>query len=216
MSRKENKIKEQLAKFNEMLLLQHKLNILTCGESYLITGTTAEGRVINWNRCIRQEASEAIDSLNWKHWKDLDKPDNVDNLRIELVDIFHFILSGILEDIKSSDMYFGYLIPEYKNSSPVIETLEKFYTARELYEYCTIFGSILNSSELNFSFDDMYKLFLGKNTLNIFRQKNGYSDGTYKKQWGEVEDNEAMMSLLTDKDNFDSLYKKLSDTYQYT
>jgi dimeric dUTPase (all-alpha-NTP-PPase superfamily) len=46
---------------------------------------------LNFELALRQESAEAIDSLNWKWWKK--DPDNIDNLKIELVDMLHFWVS---------------------------------------------------------------------------------------------------------------------------
>jgi hypothetical protein len=39
---------------------------------------------------------------------------------------------------------------------------------------------------------------VGKNTLNRFRQHNGYKDGTYIKIWNGLEDNEVLFKILAD------------------
>ena len=46
---------------------------------------------LNFETALRQESSEAIDSLNWKWWKQDD--DDWDNIKIELVDMLHFWVS---------------------------------------------------------------------------------------------------------------------------
>jgi hypothetical protein len=42
-------------------------------------GATKEGRQISWLRCIYMEAAEAIDSFNWKHWKNIESEPDLDN-----------------------------------------------------------------------------------------------------------------------------------------
>ena len=51
-------------------------------EEEWIKGVTKDNRKIDWFRCIYMEAAEAIDSLNWKHWKDINKPDDMNNAKI--------------------------------------------------------------------------------------------------------------------------------------
>jgi len=46
---------------------------------------------MNFELAMRQECSEAIDSLQWKWWKKTE--DDWDNIKIELVDILHFWVS---------------------------------------------------------------------------------------------------------------------------
>ncbi len=49
---------------------------------------------MRYELAMRQESSEAIDSLSWKWWKKMD--DDWDNVKIELVDILHFWVSMCL------------------------------------------------------------------------------------------------------------------------
>ena len=48
-------------------------------------------RFLQFELALRQESSEAIDSLNWKWWKK--DNDDWDNIKIELVDMLHFWVS---------------------------------------------------------------------------------------------------------------------------
>ena len=49
---------------------------------------------------------------------------------------------------------------------------------------------------VNCSFDQLYRMYVGKNVLNFFRQDHGYKEGTYVKVWGGREDNEHLSDLL--------------------
>ena len=64
-------------KIEEMYKLQDKLNRDTNGAEWATSGMTKEGREINWLRCIYMETAEAIDSMNWKHWKDINSSDDL-------------------------------------------------------------------------------------------------------------------------------------------
>lgn len=46
------------------------------------------------------------------------------------------------------------------------------------------------------SFDKLYKLFVGKSTLNAFRWEHGYKTGSYVKMWEGKEDNEYLTEVL--------------------
>ncbi|MCW1349087.1 dUTP diphosphatase, partial [Campylobacter jejuni] len=48
------------------------------------------------------ECAELIDSFAWKHWKNISSPTNWENVRIEIVDIWHFILSLLLEEYRNN------------------------------------------------------------------------------------------------------------------
>ena len=83
----------------QMFDLQRQLNDHTNGVIW-VDGITKENRKISWYRCIYMEAAEAIDSFNWKHWKSINTDPDWDNIRVELVDIWHFIMS---ESIRIKD-----------------------------------------------------------------------------------------------------------------
>ena len=60
----------------------------------------------------------------------------------------------------------------------------------------------------------LYKFYIAKNVLNQFRQDNGYKDGSYKKVWGEKEDNEVMLDILSKEDlSAKKLYVELNKAY---
>jgi hypothetical protein len=63
--------------------------------------------------------------------------------------------------------------------------------------------------------NELYKLYVGKNILNQFRQDNGYKDGSYIKVWAGEEDNVVMMRIWQENPNINpsELYKELSKNY---
>jgi hypothetical protein len=232
----------------DMLDRQNKLNILTCGENW-IKGYTNKGKRINFKLCIRMETSELIDSFNWKHWKDIENNEiDLNNVKIELTDIFHFILSEYIS--KYSNKYqlvnFEYVCEKLLNSMykklnskyevvdvgirDIVHFAENMITSKSIKSIADNFFIIMRILEINklFNFTDLYKLYVGKNILNKFRQDNGYKDGTYVKLWkfknGVVEDNEVMYNIIEDKnlnfniisiDNFkDIVINKLTTIYE--
>jgi hypothetical protein len=63
--------------------------------------------------------------------------------------------------------------------------------------------------------ESLYKLYVGKNILNQFRQDNGYKDGSYIKIWGGEEDNVVMKRVLEENSSVSpsELYKELTKLY---
>ncbi len=55
--------------------------------------------------------------------------------------------------------------------------------------------------------DALYAIYVGKNVLNKFRQNHGYKDGSYKKTWNGVEDNEVLNEIL--KSELEKRYEAL-------
>jgi len=78
------------------------------------------------------------------------------------------------------------------------------------------FARLMRASGLKF--DDLYRRYVGKNVLNLFRQDHGYKDGSYRKVWGEREDNEHLVELVNaldvQKEGFkEAVYQGLSQRY---
>ena len=59
--------------------------------------------------------------------------------------------------------------------------------------------------------DELYRIYIGKNVLNNFRQANGYKSGSYIKVWMGREDNEHLFELVGTLDDASSSFA--SDLY---
>lgn len=214
----------QADKIEEMYRLQDKLNCDTNGSQWASLGVTKEGRAINWLRCIFMETAEAIDSLNWKHWKDIHSQDDIANLKVELVDIWHFLISehivsvGLDKAIEEAKSNIS-LIEQQVDA--VIDKADKFFFLEEIMRQA-INGNLPFIEFLQavrkvdgFTMQDVYTLYIGKNCLNKFRQEHGYKDGTYVKMWNGKEDNVYMQIALEENPDlgFESLYEKLESIY---
>ena len=69
------------------------------------------------------------------------------------------------------------------------------------------------------NWDLFFAQYVKKNILNIFRQKNGYKEGTYHKEWFNQEDNvflieEAEKLNPTAEDYVASLWESLTNVYK--
>jgi len=221
-----------------MLELQDKLNCATNGDDWK-NGFTKTGEEINWGRCIFNEVSEFQNSFQWKHWKDTSKIKqyqciDLNNAQIELVDIWHFIMSLILEKGLNEEIIYENIITEMHNKDIDLNILE----TSELLVNCAILlninkaldkdednnkiliNTILRSffellEKMNLLFEELYKLYILKNVLNQFRQDHGYKDGSYIKMWNGVEDNEKARQILDKNPNInpEELYIELEKEY---
>lgn len=210
-------------KIQQMFELQNKLNIQTSGPNWATTNITTEGREINWNRCIYMEAAEAIDSLNWKHWKDISKPDDLYNLKIELVDIWHFIMSQTIHTTASTTagVKRAAVIHDEVSSMTVSDNM-LMYSLENMIRRATYgddvtfeFFEAVHATP-NFTMDDVYTLYVGKNCLNQFRQNNGYKQGVYTKLWNGEEDNVHMQRIMESNPatTYENLYTELTILYE--
>ncbi|MEN8147268.1 MAG: dUTP diphosphatase [Campylobacterota bacterium] len=205
-----------MEKVLEMLLLQQELNDATNGEGWE-AGHTKNGKVINWKRCIYMECAEMVDSFAWKHWKAINQNPDWANLQIEVVDVWHFIMSLGLEDYSQNfrgtieDLAMrisqepGYQtlqengVLQFAEPSDIMDKVEDLianavnrneFDGPKLFED---FFELAYMSKLNLN--DLYRLYVGKNILNQFRQDNGYKEGTYVKVWDGKEDNIVMQEV---------------------
>ncbi len=220
--------------FKEMFLMQQKLNDETNGEGWE-KGYNKHGRIINWRRCIYMECAELIDSFNWKHWKDIDTPPDWDNITIELVDIWHFVMSlgleyykneklGSIDDIVrelTDSQYFDEFCldperPDDKDALLIVSVIEHFMKdaldAKPFYKLSDDFFESALQCGLNI--DILYKYYVAKNVLNKFRQDNGYKEGSYKKVWNGKEDNVFLMEMLEEGPmGIEAIYLALDEAY---
>ena len=221
-------------KILQMLELQQQLNDATNGLGWE-EGLTKNGKIIDWKRCTYLECAELIESYPWKHWKNIDARPDYDNIKIEAVDIWHFIMSQGLEDYKKGDLgsietlanninslsnfdtFSGELkehFKDYYEQIAVVEALMRIlFCGGSTEKLMAAFIDVAMQSGLNL--DTLYTLYVGKNILNQFRQDHGYKEGTYIKIWNGKEDNVTMQSILEENENItpDALYKALEEAY---
>ncbi len=217
-----------------MLRLQQKLNDETNGPGWE-SGITNRGKRIDWRRCIWLEAAELVESYPWKHWKNIAAEPDYDNIRIEAVDIWHFVMSEVLRlnamqgdgdiaalarRIASTEAFQDFSSGGgEKPSDPYeqIETVESFVAAlfaqAPVEELTARFFDVARLGDLDLP--SLYQLYVGKNILNRFRQDHGYKEGSYQKVWNGEEDNVVMQRLLEQNPSIEPevLYRKLEDTY---
>lgn len=180
-------------------------------------------------RAAMVEGGEAVAHMNYKWWK---KPVQVDLMQVflEVVDIFHFILSeihkvagekdaaawlGDLWDRNDREIYFDGKTYSLDN----LDVMRKFDLLIGLSVSHRIDFELMRDiiKDLGFSFSDVYRVYAGKNVLNLFRQHNGDKLGTYIKIWSGREDNEFLADLMeawTPEQGMDYLYAKLEELYK--
>ena len=221
-------------KILQMLKLQQELNDATNGLNWE-EGSTKNGKKIDWRRCIYLEAAELVESYPWKHWKNIDAEPDYANIQIEIVDIWHFIMSealrlykienrGSLKDIAMAvSKMEGFEAFTNSNKSDDLDNYEQIALVENMIKvlFCNdnidtlVISFLTMSSKLNLKLPELYELYIGKNILNKFRQDHGYKEGSYIKTWNGEEDNVVMQRLLKEKSDIspEDLYNALEDTY---
>lgn len=212
---------KELSLIDEMFSLQQTLNDATCGSGWE-KGITNQNRLIDFARCIYMECAELVDSMPWKHWKSINASWDLENIQIELVDIWHFLLSLAImkkskDEVKNTFTRFKFYKTD-KNLNDILEYSRELIhrsSAKE-QDIAKLTDVFLNLTCLcDLEFNRLYKIYIGKNVLNKFRQDNGYKEGIYKKLWNGKEDNVIMYELLENEiKGFDDLYGKLDEIYK--
>lgn len=172
-----------------------------------------------WYRAIWVECAELMDHYGWKWWKK-QSPD-IDQVKLELIDIWHFGLSIMLVKGESADTIaqrLGHALTQTSNLA-FHESLEAFTAETLNTKDFSIekFADLLLVMEM--PFDELYTGYVGKNVLNFFRQDHGYKEGTYLKEWSGREDNEHLVEVVqgldaSSNDFKTALYDALSERYQ--
>ena len=216
-----------LNKVLTMLRLQHENNTVTQGAEWYAKGNS-------WANAIIAETGEYLDSVGYKWWKQQEI--DIENAKTELVDIWHFLLSDLIEPellfrqtsqfsfedrVKPLGQHIAYVVDgveekplklntEYdKNVTPFINAMlnRSPDTVKQFLRLCQRIGM---------NFDELYRRYVVKNALNRFRQNNGYNDGTYRKIIDGLEDNTQALRLAEglSEVTVDSVYKAYEAFYK--
>lgn len=209
-----------VAQIKEMLELQHQLNAVINPD-----WKTAKNP---WTRAIWVESAELLDHIGWKWWKA--QGTNVAQAHIELVDIWHFILSQFAEtgddmDVVTSELHHRL----FDQGRRVIFIRNKIHSLNEmnLLDRVEAMASLAASGndctaafaacceELELDWDELRRIYVGKNVLNLFRQANGYKQGTYIKDWNGAEDNVRLEETMKSSPHLSpaDLFKQLGFAY---
>lgn len=189
--------KDQLV---NMLALQDKLNVRI----------NPEWRQANfpWYRAAWMEDAELLEHIGWKWWKKQD-PDYA-QAQLEVVDIWHFCLSFCLQaegtDLEhvageiADDVAKG-VMPMHDSwkrlsiggeQAALLATVEMHATQCLANQFVSPAITLHLAEKVGLSADQMYKQYVTKNLLNMFRQDHGYKEGTYRKVWRGLEDNQVV------------------------
>ncbi|CAN7620593.1 dUTP diphosphatase [Variovorax paradoxus] len=180
-----------------------------------------------WFRAVWTECAELVDHIGWKWWKH-QSPD-IPQVHLELVDIFHFGLSELLQQHGTAQEAASHLTETYvaygsrggagvDDSSARIALVEAFASAVlmtrrfDLKKFCEL------ASAVGLQEEALYEMYVGKNVLNGFRQDHGYKAGSYLKIWDGREDNVWLVEFAAGLDKHPAtfaseLYNQLSKKY---
>lgn len=198
--------------FEAMLALQHRMNSKVHPEWF------KQG--FAYYRALWIECAELMEHHGYKWWKK-QSPD-LEQVRLEIVDIWHFGLSMLIDgrDFRDIAIEMEQALHDYENPNVAIlvatETLAQSTLSSRQFSVAH-FWSLLQSADMDA--DDLYRMYVGKNVLNFFRQDHGYKEGSYVKLWSGREDNEHLVDISGalnsgSADYEQALYTALEKRYQ--
>lgn len=182
-------------------------------------------------RAVVVEGAEAMEHHGWKWWKKQER--DLEQLRMELVDIWHFLLSHLLletrgDEAAAADRLLALARPaatvDFDGISyriDALDTLAKLELTTGLAAAgrlsIPLFAALLRDCGMDWQ--ALFCQYVGKNVLNFFRQDHGYKEGSYRKIWAGREDNahlvEVMAGLDSSREDYqEALYACLKARYE--
>lgn len=198
--------------FQTMLALQDRMN------SKVHPQWMQQG--YEWYRAIWIECAELMDHQGYKWWKR--QQADLPQVQLEVIDIWHFGISDLLVrhgDATTAAQAMSAALDGWQAAAQGVHQATESLAAHALTEraFCVRrFWTLMQAAGLDF--DALYRQYVGKNILNLFRQDHGYKEGTYVKRWQGREDNEHLVELLDGLDSqaadfSDALYAALARRY---
>lgn len=213
---------------------QANLNSTAYSESWKDKGATRE---FHYLLAASQEMAEFINSY-WLPWWSKAERDMV-NCRIELVDALHFLLSEAI--IQYGDNAPQVIANQYEEAQIAFETAREADPSgpspADVIELARLVQLMLNvdvaardepvsftpffslALAIEFPLEKLAALYMGKSTLNRFRQDRGYKQGLYKKKWDGVKEDNYFLSdwigSLLSPPSVEQIYVWMDAQYKY-
>ena len=191
----------QVERLNEMLKLQHELNTLV--------DVDWREKDRPWFRAAYIELAEAVEHYGYRWWKKTDC--DREQAFIEVIDVIHFAMS------ERTFMFTEDIVPDNSSTGAgFVECCEYIIsdlTSKRYIEDYVIYDLFDLADLLGYTEEDIYNTYLAKNVLNIFRQQNGYKDGSYIKNWNGKEDNVVLSQIMATAVGVEEIRRGLQEFY---
>lgn len=195
---------------SQMLALQAKFNSVAL--------PTWREQPPAFNRAIWMECAELIDGhLPWKWWKKAPDGD-ITQAHIELVDIWHFLMSWSLVTPGADPQALLPAAGDEATADDRLQLVEALCLAALVGDLPNAIRAFWRScASFDLSYELLYRLYIGKNALNHHRNAHGYKTGGYVKIWQGREDNQHLAELMdSGVTGFDPLVAALAERYRET
>lgn len=136
-------------------------------------GRTEPLKVEEVQKALFDELGEVNHAMkaDWCYWKKSQKPVDINELKEELADVYHFALTMhmLTHGFTFDEVAYSYGKDSYKNDD-WFEVL-KYISDDGGFE---LYDTIILTEKLGFTFDEMYEAYIDKNKVNYQRMKEGY------------------------------------------
>jgi dimeric dUTPase (all-alpha-NTP-PPase superfamily) len=121
---------EKPDQFRELWRMQKALNERIGVHTYEMSEADKTKWILNYCRAMTQEIAELTDSVPWKWWAKYQKFDE-QNARVEVVDLFHFLISlAQVLGMSADDVFAAYL----KKNEVNFKRQESGYTKKDEHD----------------------------------------------------------------------------------
>jgi dimeric dUTPase (all-alpha-NTP-PPase superfamily) len=171
-----------------------------------------------WHRAIWLECAELMDGhCAWKWWKGAPQSDAA-QARLELVDIWHFLMSwGLVRGGEESAI--GAVVQAIdvgpSDECSDVEAVEALARAAVNQDFAATCGAFIAACRrYRLGSRELYEIYVGKNALNVHRNTHGYKQGSYIKIWDGREDNEHLAEIMAGgAGDFGAVVQALKERY---
>jgi len=121
---------EKPDQLRELWRMQDALNQRIGVNTHGMTDEDKAKWILNYSRAMTQEIAELVDSVPWKWWAKYQKFDE-QNARVEVVDLFHFLISmAQVLGMTADDVFAAYL----KKNEVNFKRQESGYTQKDEHD----------------------------------------------------------------------------------
>ena len=185
-----------------MMTVQNNTNTILCGEDWE-NGYCNGDRPTSFELGLLDELNEAWTSFDWKHWSP--KEDDISNFKLELADIMFHLLSLFIINKETFENEIVKMSVNGIAPTVVIVDLIRIVSNAIANNRSHITNNSLKimlkkllgvMDEMGITIEEIAKVHSAKAILTVFRNKHGYNNGTYVKEWLGGEDNAYLMQLI--------------------
>lgn len=135
------------------------------------------------------------------------------DIDIELNDLVNYLIHHISCDAAEISLYFSKL--KYTGSIDIIFIDDLKAVNMEVMLLAIYIHQFVFNTTIDESIEMISNTYIAKNTLNKFRNNNGYNTGEYVKIWNGTEDNMVAMDIMSKHPEYtpEELYMELIESY---